>query len=258
MAARRSRLFLPVAAVLVGVAALLGGGGCDGGSSGSGTVPSSLRAAARPSAPRTPVSAVPTGPRSPAGGTPSFTVTISRVTAADVPHTWHSGCPVGPADLRLMHLSFWGFDGRTHVGTLVVNASVTSDVTRIFGTLYREQFPIRRMQPQDAFNGSDPDSTAADNTAGFNCRAAVATATAHWSARASGEAIEINPVENPYVQGSAVQPPAGRGFLDRSRVRPGMAVENGDLVKAFAAAGWSWGGRQTSAPDYQHFSKTGG
>jgi hypothetical protein len=254
VAAWRSRLVLPVAVVLMGVAVAA----CDGGSTTTRPIPPSLRAGIRPSAPRTPIASVPTGPRSPAGGTPSFIVTISPVTAADLPHTWHTGCPVAPADLRLMHLGFWGFDGRPHVGTMVVNASVTSDVTKIFGALYREQFPIRQMQPEDAFNGSDPQSMAADNTSGFNCRAAVASGPTHWSAHALGEAIDVNTVENPYVQGKTVTPPAGKAFLDRSRVRPGMAVANGPLVQAFAAAGWQWGGRWTAAPDYQHFSRTGG
>jgi hypothetical protein len=29
-------------------------------------------------------------------------------------------------------------------------------------------------------------------------------------------------------------------------------------VRTFAAVGWSWGGRWTGSPDYQHFSATGG
>jgi len=45
--------------------------------------------------------------------------------------------------------------------------------------------------------------------------------------------------------------------VDRGTYKPGMAVPNGQLVQAFASVGWSWGGRW-SAPDYQHFSKTGG
>jgi D-alanyl-D-alanine carboxypeptidase len=46
--------------------------------------------------------------------------------------------------------------------------------------------------------------------------------------------------------------------LDRADVRPGMAVPGGELVEAFASAGWYWGGRWTGSPDYQHFSLTGG
>jgi hypothetical protein len=74
---------------------------------------------------------------------------------------------------------------------------------------------------------------------------------------AYGKAVDVNPVENPYVSGARVQPPAGRAYLDRSNVRPGMAALGGTLVRAFSAVGWKWGGRWTGTPDYQHFSTTG-
>ena len=98
---------------------------------------------------------------------------------------------------------------------------------------------------------------AADNTSGFNCRYAVAPGPPQWSAHAYGDAIDVNTVENPYVEGGDVQPPAGTAFTNRSDLRPGMAFYGGELVSAFAAVGWQWGGRW-SDPDYQHFSSTGG
>ncbi len=98
---------------------------------------------------------------------------------------------------------------------------------------------------------------AADNTSGFNCRFAQAAGPKRWSEHAYGRAIDVNPVENPYVEGARVSPPAGRAFTNRSRSRPGMAVEGGVLVQAFAARGWSWGGRWAGTPDYQHFSTSG-
>jgi hypothetical protein len=187
----------------------------------------------------------------------AFTGTVAAITAADVPHTYHAGCPVGPDQLRMLHMSYWGFDGRAHVGTMVVNASIAATVVAVFARLYGERFPIRQMVPEDAFGGSDPASMDADNTSGFNCRNAVAPGAPHWSAHAYGDAIDVNPVENPYLEGGAVQPPAGSAFLDRSAHRDGMAFSGGDLVDAFAAVGWPWGGRW-SAPDYQHFSANGG
>jgi hypothetical protein len=98
----------------------------------------------------------------------------------------------------------------------------------------------------------------ADNTSAFNCRYAVATGPKRWSAHAYGEAIDVNDVENPYVLGATVLPPAGKRYLDRARYRPGMAVPAGALVRAFASVGWLWGGRWTGSPDWQHFSATGG
>jgi hypothetical protein len=70
--------------------------------------------------------------------------------------------------------------------------------------------------------------------------------------------VDVNPVENPYIVGGRVHPRAGARYLDRSIVRPGMAVRGGLLVRAFAAVGWRWGGRWRGSPDYQHFSATGG
>jgi hypothetical protein len=190
-------------------------------------------------------------------GPGSFVGTVANVTETDLPFSWRSNCPIGPSQLRLLHLSYWGFDNQAHVGTMVVNAAVTSDVLKIFARLLAEHFPIHQMQPVDVFRGSDPDSMAADNTSAFNCRYAVAPGAPQWSAHAYGEAIDVNTVENPYVTGATVMPPAGAAYIDRSSYRPGMAVAGGPLVQAFAAVGWLWGGRWSS-PDYQHFSKTGG
>lgn len=155
-------------------------------------------------------------------------------------------------------MSYWGFDDQPHQGALVVHADVVSAVLDVFHRLYDQRFPIRRMDPIDAFGGSDPASMDADNTSGFNCRLAVTDGPQQWSVHAYGQAIDVNPVENPYLQGGKVQPAAGSAYLDRADVRPGMAAPDGVLVDAFAAAGWQWGGRWDGSPDYQHFSATGG
>jgi hypothetical protein len=188
---------------------------------------------------------------------PPFVARVERVTAADLRYSWHSGCPVAPSQLRRLRLSFVGFDGQRHLGALVVNARVVPQVVVVFRTLYRARFPIRRMQPVDAYRGSDDRSAAADNTSAFNCRAAVASGPRSWSMHAYGEAIDVNDVENPYLEGSRTIPPAGRAYVDRANVRPGMAVPGGVLVRAFAGVGWGWGGHFAGTPDYQHFSTNG-
>ena len=191
-------------------------------------------------------------------GPPEFAGTVSGLAPADLPSTWRPGCPVGPDRLRGLHLTYWGFDGQPHIGSMVVAAAVSPDVVKVFATLYAERFPIRQMVPVDAYGGSDNAAAAADDTSGFNCRYAVAPGSPQWSAHAFGEAIDVNDVENPYVDGATIIPPAGAEYLDRSVYRPGMAVPAGQLVTAFASVGWSWGGRWTASPDYQHFSKNGG
>jgi hypothetical protein len=189
---------------------------------------------------------------------PPFVARVAPVTRADIPYAYRPGCPVGPRQLRSIRLRYWGFDNRAHIGTLVVNVAATRALVTVFRTLYAARFPIRRMEPVDAFHGSDERSMAADNTSAFNCRYAVAPGPKHWSAHAYGEAIDVNTVENPYIEGRVVRPPAGKRFLDRANVRPGMAVSDGVLVRAFLSVGWKWGGRWIATPDYQHFSATGG
>ena len=186
-----------------------------------------------------------------------FTAEVEAVRWADLRFSYRAGCPVGPAQLRTVRLSYWGFDGRAHVGRLVVNRRVTRDVVNVFRRLYATRFPIRRMVPVSKYRGSDDASMAADNTSGFNCRRAVGSSTGGWSMHAYGLAIDVNPVENPYLLGGRVLPAAGRRYVDRMRSRPGMAVASGVLVEAFASVGWSWGGNWRGSLDYQHFSTSG-
>jgi hypothetical protein len=189
---------------------------------------------------------------------PPFSHSVSRVTADQLPYSWRPGCPVAPAQLRRVRLSYWSFDGRAHTGALIVNVSAVGDVVRVFRRLYKARFPIRRLRPIDAYHGVDERSLAADNTAGFNCRYVIGPGPKRWSVHAYGLAIDVNPIENPYLERGRVHPRAGRAYLNRQDIRPGMAYRGGALVNAFSAVGWQWGGRWTASPDYQHFSKTGG
>ena len=77
-----------------------------------------------------------------------------------------------------------------------------------------------------------------------------------WSQHAYGLAIDLNPVENPYVAGSGhVSPPAGRPYVDRARQRarddPPPAASSS---APSARVGWEWGGNWSWPKDYQHFS----
>jgi hypothetical protein len=190
---------------------------------------------------------------------PSFRGTIARIGAGQAKRmtgvSWRSGCPVPLRDLRLLTLSHWGFDGRRRTGRLVVHRDVARDLVGVFRRLYAARFPIRRMIPVDRYGGSDFRSIEADNTSAFNCR--FVEGTSRWSEHAYGRAIDVNPIENPYVSGGRTSHRASVPYVDRSRSRPGMAYEGGVLVRAFDAIGWGWGGRWTSVKDYQHFSASG-
>src|SRR5712691_11542106 len=86
---------------------------------------------------------------------PPFAHNVSAVTRAQLPYSWHSGCPVGPSALRRVRLTYWGFDGQAHTGALVVNASAVQDIVVVFKRLYGARFPVRRMRPIDAYGGDD-------------------------------------------------------------------------------------------------------
>ena len=167
-----------------------------------------------------------------------------------------AGCPVPWRGLRYLRLSYVGFDGRTHTGELVVAAAYARDVVGVFRQLYDARWPIRRMQLVDAYGGDDDRSMAADNTSGFNCRRVKGSKA--WSDHAFGAAIDLNPVQNPYVTGSSVAPRGSGPFAVVDRA-PGALVPDGTIraddvvVRAFAAIGWEWGGSWTE-PDFQHFS----
>ena len=172
--------------------------------------------------------------------------------------SWHTGCPVALEDLRLLRIGYWGFDRSARVGRMIVAAPSVPAVRRAFAALFRAHFPIRRMRLVDDYGASDYASIEADNTSAFNCR--PATGSSRLSEHAYGRAIDVNPIENPYVypDGTTVHA-ASRPYLNRSRHRRGMAYRGGTIVRAFAGAGWQWGGdwRPPSATDYQHFSSTG-
>ncbi len=169
--------------------------------------------------------------------------------------SWRPGCPVHLRDLRLLKMSHRRFDGRVATGRMIVHADVAREVVSVFRRLYAVGFRVRRMVPVDAYGASDFRSIEADNTSAFNCR--YVEGTTRWSEHAYGRAIDLNPIENPYVSGGRTSHRASIPYLDRTRRRPGMAYESGAVVRAFDAIGWGWGGRWTSVKDYQHFSASG-
>ena len=173
---------------------------------------------------------------------------------------WHSGCPVALSDLRLLTVTHWGFDGRAHRGQLVVNARFAEPLSRVFRRLYELRFQIRHLSVADMYGPNHP--ADGDISGSFECRQAVpspctgGTGTGTWSMHAYGEAIDLNPVENPYVGCGMSRDPSAKRYLNRSRHLRGMV--SSAVVRAFASIGWGWGGAWSgNTKDYMHFSSTG-
>ena len=186
---------------------------------------------------------------------PAFTAEIRPIDdalAARMSHSWRPGCPVPLSRLRYVTLSFHGFDGRAHTGELVVRRNLAPKVVTAFRRLWDIGFPIRRMRLVDDYRGSDAASMRANNTSAFNCR--EVTGGSGWSEHSFGRAIDINPVQNPYVRRGTVAPATGSRYLDRSDHRRGMLTPA--ARRAFTDLGWGWGGTWRSLKDYMHFSST--
>jgi poly-gamma-glutamate synthesis protein (capsule biosynthesis protein) len=169
--------------------------------------------------------------------------------------SWRPGCPVSLDRLREVRVTYVSFDGRPRHGRLVLHRRWADELLEVFRRLYTRGFPIRRVRLVDRYDADDRESMRHDNTSAFNCRTVAGTDV--WSQHAYGRAIDIDPVENPYVDGSYVSPRRGRDYVDRSDVRPGMIVKRDAVWRAFHRIGWEWGGAWRSAQDYQHFSSNG-
>jgi hypothetical protein len=172
--------------------------------------------------------------------------------------SWRLGLPCATRDrLALLSIPYRDFNGATRMGVMIVARKVAPQVVAIFDDLYKSGFRIAQMRLIDDFDGDDDKSIAANNTSGFNCRL---TDHGGLSKHALGLAIDINPVQNPYREGSLTAPEAGRAYDDPQERRSGITgliVEGDAVTRAFARRGWSWGGRWKHTIDYQHFSYDG-
>ena len=152
--------------------------------------------------------AVPITDASPARSADGFSARSSKISSSLKERmkgkSWHKGCPVPIRRLRLIRVSYHGFDGETHTGRLVAHKDAVDALTSSLRAMYEAGFKIRRMYLVDRYDGSDHKSMRADNTSAFNCRTVAGTDT--WSQHAYGRAIDVNPVENPYVSGDHVSP----------------------------------------------------
>jgi D-alanyl-D-alanine carboxypeptidase len=175
---------------------------------------------------------------------------------------WHAGCPVPLSGLRLLTVSHWNFQGRVQIGHLVVNQRYAGPLTKVFRRLYELRFRIRHMRFGDAYGPADVRPADGDVTYSFECRQAVpspctgGSGTGSWSEHAYGRAIDLNPIENPYVGCGRSRERASRPYLNRSRLRRGMVTPA--VVLAFRSIGWGWGGSWSgNTKDYMHFSASG-
>ena len=187
----------------------------------------------------------------PATPLPAWRSRIETVTAATVNWNPAKKCPVAPADLRRVWVSYIDFQGAYHDGSIIVHKSIATATQRAFQTLFRWRFRIMAMAPMATNMPGWTDMSSV--TSGYQGRPVAGTTS--WSEHAYGRAIDINPLQNPMLRGTYLDPPNSRPWLNRSRYLIGMVHPEG-AAQAFTREGFQWGGRWRSLKDYMHFSPT--
>ncbi|WP_350290439.1 M15 family metallopeptidase [uncultured Croceitalea sp.] len=168
---------------------------------------------------------------------------------------WSQNCPISLDMLRQVNFQHYDFEGNIKSGVIIVHTVIADKTLTLFKKLFKIKFPIHQAIPIDEYKGSDIDSMKDNNTSGFNCRRVMGENK--WSSHAYGAAIDINPLQNPYVlinhnlAEAKIFPKNGTMFLNRSIQRDGM-VES--IVTIFKNNGFSiWGGDWNTVLDYHHF-----
>lgn len=162
------------------------------------------------------------------------------------------------SQLSYLKMLYYGIDGNTYVGEMIVNKEIASDVLDIFRQLYENQYPIERMVLIDEYNAEDETSMENNNTSAFNYR--TISGSNKLSNHSFGMAIDLNPKYNPYVKitsdGSMIcQPQSGIEYADRTKDFLYKIDENDLAYRLFTQAGFTWGGSWKNVKDYQHFEK---
>lgn len=186
-----------------------------------------------------------------------FRSTVSGVTPEVLARsTWNPSCPVTAEELRLVTVTFLGFDGEHHTGELLVNAVVADDIVEVFREIHADRFPIEEMRITASEELALAPTGDGNNTSAFVCR--PVRGGSRFSQHAYGLAIDVNPFHNPYVKGDLVLPELASTYVDRDDVRDGMLTPDSAAVAAFAGVGWEWGGAwDGQTVDHMHFSADG-
>ena len=158
-------------------------------------------------------------------------------------------------DLRYLRLLHKDINKQIWTGEMVCHKDIAQTLVDTFRTLYDNNYPIERMVLIDNYNANDEASMKANNTSCFCFRKIKGQNT--LSKHCYGKAVDINPLYNPYVKGSLIQPLDGKVYIDRTKqFKYKIKGDLSDLCyKLFMNAGFKWGGSWTSLKDYQHFEK---
>ncbi|MDA3615166.1 M15 family metallopeptidase [Polluticaenibacter yanchengensis] len=156
------------------------------------------------------------------------------------------------SSIQLVNVVYYGYDKKIHKGQLLINKWHSKSIKAIFDELLAIRFPIHSVKPICFFEFKDEVSMAANNTSVFDYRPQVNSTK--LSKHATGSAIDINPIQNPYISSKTTTPAMARVNEPTGRIRvsddPGKKA-----IAIFAKYGWTWGGNWKTLKDYMHFQK---
>ncbi|MGK0362683.1 MAG: peptidoglycan L-alanyl-D-glutamate endopeptidase CwlK [Bradymonadia bacterium] len=194
-------------------------------------------------------------PPEPEEGSPENPIIDSEMTRDQALRNVNPDCPTDILKRqRVISVSYYSFDGLVHRGQLIADARHESDLQEVFALARQSKFPIAKVMPisHPSYRWDDDLSTADNNTSAFNYRQPTGGGPVSKKGHAMGFAIDINPVQNPYVKGSLTIP---KGAAHQPDALGTLNAEH-PIVRRFLELGWEWGGNWKGLKDYQHFQKS--
>lgn len=178
-------------------------------------------------------------------------------------------------DLSYLTIPYYDFEGNKKNGHMVVNKKLADEVLLIFQELFEIKYPIEKMEIIDEFSGNDKKvgadldyaSIDENNTSSFNDRNSIdpgVSNSTNPSLHASGQAIDINPQINPYINSdkTSAHPNAQKYNTNRDTKegwtdveKAACITEDSEIYKIFTKYGWKWLGNKDNTGDTQHFYK---
>ena len=156
-------------------------------------------------------------------------------------------------DLRYLTIPYYDFNGEIQQGEMVCNKAIAHDLLVVFCELFHLEYPINSIRLVDDFDADDEASMEANNTSCFNYR--NVPGTTNLSKHALGMAVDINPLQNPWIPGKKVYPVNAVEYVDRTRDFPHKIDHDDACYRIMKARGFFWGGDWKRGTDYQHFHK---
>jgi len=161
-------------------------------------------------------------------------------------------CPLSSQQLTHIQVPYWGFDDKSHTGTLVVNKNIADETTQIFEAIYKIKFPIEKIKPLEDYGNNEEKAMEDNDTFSYHCKKMTSNPN-RFSTHAYGLAIDINPLLNPYISQKKLLPTNSEKYRNRDQIIPGMISANSGITKIFLQHDWKWGGNWRVLKDYHHF-----